>query len=193
MYVWGGSLSLVDTTLRSNSGGYALHFAQHESESRPSSPLTNVSFIDNADGKSVVAASSLPWHCPLGKFMPETGQIDGDFVGCRYDCFPGFYGDSPTGLTDGQCSGACREGHYCPEGTATPIPCVAGTYLPVAGSQSAESCIPCFPGSFGDAPGNPAGCSPCPAGSYSADLRATSCTACPTGGYCASELSLIHI
>jgi hypothetical protein len=118
--------------------------------------------------------------------MPLTGAHIGNFVGCRYDCSAGFYGISPF-FTDGQCSGACWKGHYCPKGTSYPIPCPAGTYAPVRGSQSADSCIPCFPGTFSDTAGNSVGCFPCPAGSYSAALRSTSCTACPMGGFCASD------
>ena len=89
----GGNVVMLHTIFRSNSGvyEYALHFV---STTRPSTPWTNVTFIDN--DKSVSASTPLPWHCPLGKYMPETGQHLGDFVGCKYDCLSGFYGDSPT-------------------------------------------------------------------------------------------------
>ena len=113
-------------------------------------------------------------------------MIKGDFLGCMYDCYAGFYGATPI-ETSGECSGACWRGHFCPKGTATPIPCGPGTFLPVNGSQSEESCIPCSPGSFSAALGNPSTCSSCPSGSYSGGLRSTTCTACPKGGYCASE------
>ena len=189
VFISGGDVAMSDTTIRTNyntrpdgSGAAAVDF---RSSTQPTTPWSNVTFIDN--DKSLVATTPMGWSCPLGKYMPETGQHDGDFVGCPHDCFPGFYGDSPIDVTDGQCSGKCWRGHYCPGATSTPIPCDEGTYLPVNGSQGKENCIPCFPGSFSTVLGNPTSCSPCPAGTYSAALGSTSCTECPKGGYCASE------
>ena len=39
--------------------------------------------------------------------------------------------DSYTGL-----GGSCFVGHYCPEGSAAPLPCEPGTYRSVTSSQS---------------------------------------------------------
>lgn len=59
---------------------------------------------------------------------------------CRYYCAGGAVTPSPT---DGGSGGACPEGHFCPEGTAQPVPCHPGTYVAVT---HASVCEPCEPG-----------------------------------------------
>ena len=55
-----------------------------------------------------------------------------------------------TGIVGGQttsnCTGACPQGHFCPTGTITPVPCDAGKYS-VAG---ALNCTLCPKGRFGN-------------------------------------------
>ena len=195
VYVMEGDVRILNSVFRNHNMPTATDPAPaiyYKSPTRPGMltapyvriPWANLTF-DNND-KAVQIVTPVQWSCPLGRYMPDSGVHTGDFVGCKYDCFVGFYGDSPT-LTDGACSGACPEGHYCTGATVEPTPCVAGTYLPVTGGQSADSCFPCIPGTFSAALGNPTACSPCPAGSYSANLRSTNCTACLKGGYCSSE------
>ena len=51
------------------------------------------------------------------------------FVG---DCGAGFY--CPTGTVDQQpASTPWPIGHYCPGGTALPVPCQNGTYVSISG------------------------------------------------------------
>ena len=39
-------------------------------------------------------------------------------------------------------------GGYCPIGTAAPLPCEPGFYVPSQGSKSKFDCIPCEPGKY---------------------------------------------
>ncbi|KAM7413317.1 hypothetical protein PAMA_020621 [Pampus argenteus] len=72
-----------------------------------------------------------------------------------------------------------HKGHYCPEGSALPLPCPTGEYQPNPGS---DSCIPCRPGFYCEEAivGEPWPCPPhsfCPAGDAVLHL-------CPAGHYC---------
>ena len=131
------------------------------------------------------AFRKMSWVCDPGRWMPDSGTTEGDFHGCARNCYAGFYG-LPGVQTTAECSGRCWEGHHCPEASAKPVPCPSGHYLPVTGSQSNLSCIPCFPGTFGADTGRRNRCEPCPPGSFAAELASTQCAACPKGGYCAA-------
>lgn len=63
--------------------------------------------------------------------------------------------------------GLCKEGYYCPEGTAegSEKPCLYGTYSNVTGLVNASQCLPCT------------------AGKYCAGLGLTKPTANCSGGY----------
>ena len=45
----------------------------------------------------------------------------------------------------------CPKGRYCPQGTATPLPCEAGTFGDAAGLSGADQCTPTSPGSYATA------------------------------------------
>lgn len=62
-----------------------------------------------------------------------------------YFCTLGAVDQSPVGQLYGD---VCPSGHYCPEGTGTPEPCPAGTYLPDSGRRSQLDCLPCPGGKF---------------------------------------------
>ena len=51
---------------------------------------------------------------------------------------------NPTSETFGD---ICPIGHYCPEGTASPVPCPVGTYQPNTGMGQQLDCLAC-PGGF---------------------------------------------
>lgn len=60
--------------------------------------------------------------------------------------------------------GPCPPAHYCPEGSASPVPCPAGTYTTLAGQSV---------------------CSRCPAGYYCAEKTGNFTKfPCPPGFYC---------
>lgn len=47
--------------------------------------------------------------------------------------------------TDDDSGGRCTIGHYCPQGTADPIPCADGTYME---DRQASECLECPPGRY---------------------------------------------
>ena len=70
----------------------------------------------------------------------------------------------PDGSSNLGVGGVCPTGHYCPLGTAVPLPCAGGTYNFVTGQPS---------------------CQQCPAGYY-CEQNTTDPTSgpCPSGHYC---------
>lgn len=63
---------------------------------------------------------------------------------CRYFCRLNASEAAPP--YDGEVSGGrCTAGHYCPQGTAEPIPCADGTYME---DRQAAECLLCPQGRF---------------------------------------------
>ena len=62
--------------------------------------------------------------------------------------------------TDDDSGGRCTVGHYCPQGTADPIPCADGTYME---DRQASECLQCPPGRYCITGLTP---DPCPAGFF---------------------------
>ena len=98
----------------------------------------------------------------------------------------------------------CPKGHYCPQGTATPLPCEAGTFGDAAGLSGADQCTPTSPGSYATAgsteqtpcsPGTAAAnagtraCDVCGPGTYQDAPGQPSCRVCGRGSYSANVLS----
>ena len=98
----------------------------------------------------------------------------------------------------------CPKGRYCPQGTATPLPCEAGTFGDAAGLSGADQCTPTSPGSYATAgsteqtacsPGSyapdagMAACQRCKAGTYQSEERATACANCKEHSWCAAGSS----
>ncbi len=75
----------------------------------------------------------------LGQTSPH-GNCTGGFF-----CSGGSIAQSPIAQSYGD---VCPEGNYCPEGTGTPIPCPAGTYLPTPGGVVVGDCLPCPGGKY---------------------------------------------
>ena len=67
--------------------------------------------------------------CPRGNFCRN---------GIAYNCPKGFYGDTEGEINE-KCTTWCPPGHYCPEGTADPIPCPPG-HFSTAGAYSCTLC-----------------------------------------------------
>ena len=42
----------------------------------------------------------------------------------------------------------CPAGHYCPEGSAIPTPCLAGTYSDSEGNTNSTACVACDEGKY---------------------------------------------
>ena len=102
---------------------------------------------------------SQPIQCPAGSFSnQEYNQQESDCGNCTAGyycnatgltaesglCAPGYY--CPGGQSSITPSGLdCWAGHYCEEGSASPVFCPNGTYQP-NGGQSA--CLQCDPGFY---------------------------------------------
>ena len=149
---------------------------------RDTSFTGNVGLVDGL----AVLSNRLAWYCQLGTYMPTTGAFTGDLgaPGCR-KCAAGYYGTDHA-HDDQACAEQCPVGHYCPEGTATPIGCPEGYRMPSRGASNLESCIPCAPGQYQQQIAA-ASCSNCVAGTYTSHIGASACEACPPGGYCSEE------
>ena len=92
-----------------------------------------------------------------------------------------------TSCPPGEKLGSDYKSCICPdntrrEGKLTCLKCPAGkrTFHDTNGEKMNE-CIPCLAGQFGASAG--AGCSTCPANTYSGRTGATSCTPCPAGKF----------
>lgn len=127
--------------------------------------------------------TSTPSPCPTGTFSNDTHLLDSsNCTLCSYGtycgntgltqpsatCWAGFYclngAQSPNNPTEDSTGGPCSIGHYCPNGTALPLGCPAGTYNPTTGMSQ---------------------CSSCPTGYYCLENSTHySGTPCPTGHYC---------
>uniref|UniRef100_A0A3Q3IVN5 Uncharacterized protein n=1 Tax=Monopterus albus TaxID=43700 RepID=A0A3Q3IVN5_MONAL len=100
--------------------------------------------------------------------------------------------------------GLCPVAHYCPEGSASPVPCLAGTYSNLTGQSVCSRCLPGYycpdkTGNFTKFPCPPgfycpdtrhATQFPCPRGYYNPEPMTQSldsCLPCPPGHYCENE------
>lgn len=80
--------------------------------------------------------------CPIGFFCPQ-GSVAPE------KCLGGRYGSAGS-LPDGQCSGICARGHYCPAGSTSDkaAACPAGTFNSLTGARSITECVVCPIGSY---------------------------------------------
>ena len=129
--------------------------------------------------RTTIYCSRGSWVPPLPLSLPPM-----NFTDCPYQCAAGRFGNT-SHETDYTCTGECDGGgEYCPTGTAQPLPCPAGTYLPVGVAGLLEaSCIPCAPGAYNPDEGGTR-CLTCPAGKLSETVRSTKCHECMPGSYC---------
>lgn len=123
----------------SNAGASAASLFTSGTITGTTGQIVNATFRGHSAGTTTIEYVGITWSCALGRYMPRTGAVTGNFDGCAHRCASGFYG---TGETN-ECSGRCWEGHYCDEGAVVPIPCPSGTHLPLrATGTSSFSCIP---------------------------------------------------
>ena len=140
-------------------------------------------------GSMLDLGTSTTIHCPLGLWAPPLPLVlhSLNFTGCPYQCAAGHFGNTSQ-ETSATCTGECDGGgEFCPVGTAQPLQCPAGTYLPIGVAGLVEaSCIPCAPGAYNPDEGGTL-CLTCPAGKLSESVRSTECSDCPSGGFCSAE------
>ncbi|XP_062603182.1 uncharacterized protein LOC134264959 [Saccostrea cucullata] len=117
------------------------------------------------------ANCSAGYYCTSGVDRPKPGASN-DTATANCTCpDQAFY----TGV-----GGVCPVGHYCPEGSPAPVPCVAGTY---ADSEGQSVCWTCPEGYFCLANSTDFLSSPCPVGYYCPE-GSYQPTQCDPGSYC---------
>ena len=146
-------------------------------------------------------SGSAPVPCPPGTSGVAAGQTGP--AGCE-QCAAGSFCEregSQSGTSDVV---TCPAGHYCPEGTAQPIGCPAGTFNAGTGSSLDTDCTSCSagvvcdggsvdeseqcpPGHYCSSGSTTATATPCDEGSFRATAGAlvqADCASCPAGSYC---------
>lgn len=129
------------------------------------------------------AGLTLPDLCPLGTFSnPNVTMNRTDLDLSCSPCEPGTYGNDVFRLICKTCYAGfvcygnttrgdprnltmdrgiiCPPGHWCSNGTASPNPCLRGTFNELPGQKSADTCLPCPRNSFNNFTGQ-AVCQPC--------------------------------
>ena len=94
---------------------------------------------------------------------------------CRYYCSRN--ATTPTPDDGGITSAPCTTGHYCPVGTASPIPCAHGTYMTKTHDYVCDICTPGYYCVSGQDP------EPCPPGYYCPVGTGIVWQSCPTGTF----------
>ena len=108
----------------------------------PTSVLAPRGFYRLAGGVDIV-------QCPGSTFSNTSGAVSS---ACSGPCMAGYMGSSNESISikfvDSTCNGRCPLGHWCPLGTADPIPCPAGTYGAEEGLSTSACSGRCPKGSY---------------------------------------------
>ena len=116
--------------------------------------------------------------CDGGMYCPSPGAISpAGNCSSRYYCVLNATTAQPT---DGVTGDICPQGHYCPSGTALPLPCEDGTYAGTTGMAVCDECTTghyCIPGESDVVP------SPCPMGFYCLPGTGHIWSPCPLGTF----------
>ncbi|XP_036928145.1 uncharacterized protein LOC119004899 isoform X4 [Acanthopagrus latus] len=110
--------------------------------------------------------SSVPSPCPAGSISISSGRTSltdcspcpsGSFCNSSAltepsgPCSPGYFcslGSSEASPVSQPYGDVCPMGHFCPQGSGSPKPCPAGSFLPEPGASSPSRCHPCPPGKY---------------------------------------------
>ncbi|KAG7471369.1 hypothetical protein MATL_G00123830 [Megalops atlanticus] len=151
-------------------------------------------------GHHCPAGTSLPLPCPLGSFSNRAGLAIWTLQGRILLSWGGLL--SHWARRRGR---ICPAAHYCPSGSAVPVPCPAGTYTNLSGQAQCSRCpagyycpekisnytrFPCPPGFYCLDGTRYATQYPCPRGYYNPEPMTQSldsCLPCPPGHYCEKE------
>ncbi|CAG9314260.1 unnamed protein product [Blepharisma stoltei] len=126
------------------------------------------------------STSSIP--CDSGKYCSadELSAVSGS-------CQAGYYCNSKATTpapTDGTTGNICSPMYYC-TGSASPVQCSAGNYLPYSGASANTECITCSPGYFCDGSTSSSNMrQACTAGFYCPGGDITPTYECDRGYYC---------
>ena len=133
--------------------------------------------------------------CDPGKYCSEFGLVEPNG-----DCFSGYFcilGSSEPNPDAELYGSVCPSGHYCPEGTHTPVPCAPGFFLNSTGGETMSDCNPCTPGSYCEGNGLSEVSGDCSAGYFcfhgantSTPTDGVSGDECAVGNYCPGGVAL---
>ena len=151
-------------------------------------------------GNRVSLLASVLSTCPVYSYV-ATGQTYSAMCACpkgtfsqslllfsAQQCTPCPAGSFCLGSGTAGVDGVCPAGRYCPQGTAAPLNCTAGSYSGATGLRRQEECLVCPVGQWcaagASAPTN------CTAGTFNpvtgGASAAGACAACPEGYTCPS-------
>ncbi|KAL8012133.1 putative tyrosine-protein kinase ephrin type A/B receptor [Plasmopara halstedii] len=137
-------------------------------------------------GTNCPEGSAIPIVCNAGAYCSST-NIDAALP-CKegFYCVQGSYTATPTGQTNslGRIGDVCTRGHYCPQGTSNPIPCIPGTYSETTQNVNASNCLPCSPGYICSTSGIVTPFEKCPAGFFCTGGDSVATQRCPKGFEC---------
>ena len=181
------------------------------SASLPRSQRLRIDVLSSADWKETpMAIGSSVYYYPInqmtfGSFPNRCakgvlGSVDEEYqssIQCAGVCPVGFYCPEEATIEPV----ICIAGSICPEGSATPLPCPAGTINNETGMSEDSHCKDVPAGMYSAAGSTSAvlcprgtsqpevaqaGCIDCLAGTFQNELGATACKQCSAGYYCAS-------
>lgn len=91
--------------------------------------------------------------CPAGYYCDQKGLTiySKKIMAGYYSTATGQVVANPPNVSG--VKGECETGHYCPEGTSSPVACPAGTYNNARGATSSSDCLSCPPGEYCNASG----------------------------------------
>lgn len=135
------------------------------------------------------AGTGVPTLCPGGMYCEDSsGLVTGKCLEGYY-CVKGSHVRTPVNLRNGDnelIGDICLQGHFCPNASSTPVPCLSGTFSNGFGNTKIDDCSPCPPGFYcpNSATVTPLVCidgSYCPIGSKTAHLVCDEGKYCPAG------------
>ncbi|ETO67181.1 hypothetical protein F444_15794 [Phytophthora nicotianae P1976] len=137
-------------------------------------------------GTNCPEGSAVPIVCDAGAYCSSTNTDAA--LPCKegFYCVQGSYTATPTGQNNslGTIGDVCTRGHYCPQGTSNPIPCLPGTYSETTQNVNASYCLPCSPGFICSASGIVTPFEKCPAGFICPGGESTATQLCHKGSEC---------
>ncbi|XP_058546733.1 zonadhesin-like isoform X8 [Neofelis nebulosa] len=139
----------------------------------------------------------IPFPCPQDMSSPWKGQSPAQSC---WLCFAGAEVTHPDRGIHAMAGGPCPPGHFCPVGTAVPLPCPVGTFSDRMFLTMASECLSCPFGHFCGASGLTAPSGPCSPGYFCMEGVSSPTPAghaehggpCPQGHFCPSGTSLPH-
>ena len=146
-----------------------------------SSPLSGLCSI----GNYCPSGSAVPVSCDPGYYCHVEG-LPAPSAKCQAGYYCTLAATTATPL-DNITGNICPQGHYCPEGTSSPLPCDSSYYLPYEGAANVTDCQLCTPGMYCGGRGLDSTTSFCSPGYYCPEGQNSPTPInfmCPLGHFC---------